>query len=364
MKAIVLVGGEGTRLRPLTYTTPKQLLPVVEVPMLERVVGHLAAHGVDEVVLSMGYRPDAFRARYPDGRAAGVELHYAVEPELLDTAGAVRFAAESAKLTESFLVVNGDVLTDIDITSLVAFHRDVGAAGTIALTPVEDPSRFGVVPTDETGRVQAFVEKPPPGESPTNLVNAGTYVLEPEILDDIPAGRRVSIERETFPQLVAAGTLFARRCDGYWLDTGTPEAYLKAHADLLGGLRGPSPAPGARQIAQEVWTLGTPEIGGTLGPRTLIGDGATVEAGAEVSGSVVGAGARVEGGAAVEDAVLLPGATVAEGAIVRRSVIGHRSVVSANAHVEPVTVVGDDVTVAPGSELRDARVPAGAPAGH
>ena len=185
MKAVVLVGGEGTRLRPLTLTTPKQMLPVVGVPMLERVLGHLARHGVDEAVLSLGYLPDAFLEAYPDGRAAGVSLAYAVEPEPLDTAGAIRFAATSAGVDDTFVVVNGDVLTDLDLTGLVAFHRRAGAQGTIALHPVADPSAFGVVPTDADGRVTAFVEKPPRGEAPTNQINAGTYVLEPSVLKRI-----------------------------------------------------------------------------------------------------------------------------------------------------------------------------------
>ena len=182
MKAVVLVGGEGTRLRPLTLSAPKQMLPIVGVPMIERVLGHLASHGIEEAVLSLGYLPDAFLEAYPDGRVAGMGLTYAVEPEPLDTAGAVRFAATFAGIDETFVVVNGDVLTDLDLTTLVAFHRERGAEGTIALHPVADPSAFGVVPTDDHGRVLAFVEKPPRDEAPTNEINAGTYVLEPSVL--------------------------------------------------------------------------------------------------------------------------------------------------------------------------------------
>ena len=244
MKAIVLLGGQGTRLRPLTYTTPKQLLPVVEVPMLERVLAHLQAHGVDEVVLSLGYRPDAFFAAYPDHRAAGVRLDYAVEPEPLDTAGAIAFAAGHAGIDETFIVVNGDVLTDVDTSALVDFHRAHGATATIHLKAVDDPTRFGVVPIDGDGRVIEFVEKPPADRVPTNLINAGTYVLEPEVLERIPAGRRVSVERETFPALAAEGAVFALASDAYWLDTGTPAAYLQANADLIDGSRPGPPAPG------------------------------------------------------------------------------------------------------------------------
>ena len=209
MKAVVLVGGEGTRLRPLTLSAPKQMLPIVGVPMIERVLGHLASHGIDDAVLSLGYLPDAFTEAYPDGRVAGMGVTYAVEPEPLDTAGAVRFAAAFAGIDETFVVVNGDVLTDLDLTALVAFHRERGAEGTIALHPVADPSAFGVVPTDDDGRVQAFVEKPPRDEAPTNEINAGTYVLEPSVLGRIPEGGRVSIERETFPAMVRDGGLFA-----------------------------------------------------------------------------------------------------------------------------------------------------------
>ncbi|HZQ57946.1 MAG TPA: nucleotidyltransferase family protein, partial [Acidimicrobiales bacterium] len=181
MRAVVLVGGEGTRLRPLTYAVPKQMLPVAEVPLIERVLTHLVAHGVSDVVLSLGYRPDAFIEAFPDGTCAGASLAYAVEEQPLDTAGAIRYAAEVAGVAETFLVFNGDVLSDLDITALIAFHRDRGAEATIALTPVEDPSAFGVVPTAPDGRVQAFIEKPAPGTAPTNLINAGAYVLEPSV---------------------------------------------------------------------------------------------------------------------------------------------------------------------------------------
>jgi mannose-1-phosphate guanylyltransferase len=196
------------------------MLPVMEQPMIERVLGQLAAHGIEDAVLSLGYRPDAFINAYPDGSAGGVRLSYAVEPEPLDTAGAIRFAADHAGVEDTFVVVNGDVLTDLDITALVNFHHSHHAEATISLTPVEDPSSYGVVPTDAQGKVEAFIEKPPRDEVPTNLINAGTYVLEPEVLARIPKGRRVSIERETFPSLVEAGTLFALGSDVYWIDTG------------------------------------------------------------------------------------------------------------------------------------------------
>lgn len=310
MKAVVLVGGEGTRLRPLTYTRPKQMLPVGGRPMIERVLGWLSGHGIDEAVLSLGYRPDAFISAYPDGRCAGVRLEYAVEDSPLDTAGAVRFAASTAGLDSTFVVVNGDVITDLDVTALVAFHRDRSAEGTIALTPVDDPSRFGVVPTDDEGRVVAFIEKPPKDEAPTNLINAGTYVLEASVLGRIPEGRRVSIERETFPELVAEGRLFAMASGTTWLDAGTPATYLAANLADAGG-------------------------------ESVVGQGVSLGAGAEVSGSVV-----------------MDGAVVEDGAVIRDSIVGCDAKIGSGAELTSLCVIGDGYAVEAGAVLAGERLPA------
>lgn len=326
----MLVGGFGTRLRPLTLHTPKQMLPVANRPMIERVVEHLGRHGVDQAVLALGYRPDAFTEAYPDGRCAGVDLHYAVEPEPMDTAGAIRFAARDAGIDDRFLVVNGDVLTDLDIGKLVARHADSGAEATIALHRVDDPSAYGVVPTEDDGRVIAFIEKPPRDEAPTTLINAGTYVLEASVLDRIPPGP-VNVERATFPSMVADGSLYAFDGDTYWIDAGTPSTYLAANIDLLDGSRGPAEQgidPGA-------------VVHGEL-ERSAVGPGAVVEATAVVRGSVVMAGARI-----------------AAGALVEGSVIGPRARVGVGARVVGGTVLGDDVVVADGETARGARIPEG-----
>ena len=367
MKAVVLVGGEGTRLRPLTLTTPKQMLPVVEEPMIERVVAHLHAHGVDEAVLSLGYRPDAFIDAYPSGRIAGVVVAYAVEPTPLDTAGAIRFAATHAGIDETFLVVNGDVLTDLDIGELVSFHRERGAEATIALTPVEDPSAFGVVPTDERGRVEAFIEKPPRDEAPTNLINAGTYVLEPSVLERIDADRRVSIERETFPALVTAGTLYARGSDAYWLDTGTPAAYVRAHLDLVLGRRPGVPAPGAERdasLGEGVWRIDDVSVAadGDRAARVrdaLLGAGAHVGEAALVERSVVGSGAVVEEGATVTGSVLLPGCRVAARATVEDSIVGPGATIGQSCTIQALSVIGAGAVTASGTVLDGERVSAG-----
>jgi len=310
------------------------MLPVAGRPMIEDVLAHLRHHGVDEVVLSLGYKPDAFLEAYPDATCAGVRLVYVVEPEPLDTAGAIAFAARQAGIDERFLVVNGDVLTDLDVSALVAFHQAAGAEGTIALTKVDDPSQFGVVPTEPDGRVIAFVEKPPRDEAPTDLINAGYYVLEPSVLDRIPAGRKVNIERETFPAMVADGRLFAVADPAYWLDVGTPERLLQASLDLLTGVR----------------------AGGPGGDVLLVGD-ATVDDGAEVARSVLGDGCRVAAGAVVTDAVLLPGVVVEAGAVVRRSVVGAGAVVSAGSTVTDLSVLGDCARTEPGATLSGVLLP-------
>jgi mannose-1-phosphate guanylyltransferase len=358
VKAVVLVGGEGTRLRPLTYTTPKQLLPVVEVPLLERVLAHLATVGVQEAILSLGYRPDAFVSAYPDATAAGVRLSYAVEPEPLDTAGAIRFAAVHGGVDDTFVAVNGDVLTDLDIGALVAYHRRHDALATLHLTAVDDPSRFGVVPTDADGRVLAFVEKPPPGHAPTNLINAGTYVLEPRVLEHIPAGRRVSIEREVFPELAVSGSVYGFASEAYWLDAGTPEAYLRAQSDLLDGTRPGAPTAGAYRLAEGVWAVGSPRVEGDVRRWSFVGDAAVIDVGGVVASSVVGAGAVVARGAVVEGSVLLSGARVGGGARVTGSIVGHDAVVAEGCVLSDLTVVGDRATVPAGARLTEARVPA------
>ena len=332
MRAVVLVGGFGTRLRPLTLTRPKQMLPIVDRPMLEHVLSHLAGHGIDDVVLSMGYKPDRFTDRYPSGTCAGVTLHYAVEPEPLDTAGAVRFAALDAGIDSRFVVVNGDVLTDLDITALIAFHQEHGAEGTIALQKVEDPSAFGVVPTDGDGKVQAFVEKPPRDEAPTDLINAGTYVLEPSVLDRIEGGRKVSIEREVFPAMVTDGTLYAMPGDTYWIDTGTPALYLRAQLDLLDGVRGD--------------------------PVAGVDPSSTVSPSASVVRSVVGADAVVGDSATVQESVVMSEAEIGAGARIERSIVGFGATVGVDA-VLVDTVVGDREAIPAGAELFDARVPEG-----
>lgn len=358
MIAIVLVGGVGTRLRPLTYALPKPMLPVVERPMIARVVEWLAGHGVTTAVLSLGYQPDAFVDAFPDGKWAGVDLLYAVEPEPLDTAGAIRFAACEAGVDgETLVVVNGDVLTDLDLGALIEFHGSRGGDATISLTPVEDPSAYGVVPTDSSGRVLAFIEKPRREDAPTNHVNAGTYVLEPAVVSSVPAGRRVSVEREIFPGLVERSALFALHSPAYWLDTGTPAHYLEAQIDILSGRRSGVALPECAKRSSGVYVAPGGSLEGEVRGCAFVGRDASVEAGAAIADAVIGASAYVACGARVVHSVLLPGAVVREGAVVEHSVVGPSSIVGANATVTGGSIVGAAALVPDGLLLDSARLP-------
>ncbi|MDQ6797576.1 MAG: NDP-sugar synthase [Actinomycetota bacterium] len=357
MRAVVLVGGEGTRLRPLTCAVPKQMLPVAEVPMIERVLAYLAAHGVTEAVLSLGYRHDDFLSALPSARALGLRIVVAVEPEPRGTAGAIRFAADAAGIAEPFLALNGDILTDLDLGALMAFHSDHGAEGTLALSSVADPTSFGLVAT-EGGRVTVFIEKPPPDRSGPGLVNMGAYVLEPSVLDRIPEAGAVSIERDVFPRMVADGSLFAMASTAYWADTGTPERFLAVQLDLLAGRRPGPPAPGAVDRGDGVWTMGTAVIDGQVRPPALVGTAAFIHGGATVESSVIGAGARVNEGATVRKSVLLPGAVVRADAVVDGCLVGEQAVIGEKAWLSDMAVVGPGVEVDPGARLQGVRVPA------
>jgi len=364
VKAVVLVGGEGTRLRPLTFTTPKPLLPIANQPHLERQLEWLASHGVDEVVLSMGYLPDAFHQHFRHDSFGHdvfgeVMLRYAVEDEPLGTAGAIRFAAEG--IDERVIVCNGDVLTDLDLGAMVRFHDDHGAEATISLTQVDDPSAFGVVPTQADGSVIAFVEKPAPGKAPSNWINAGTYVLEASFFRRIPPRLNVSVERETFPRLLAEpGLLFGYQSDAYWLDIGTPEKYLQAHDDVLAGRMGAAPAPRAREVSPGIWVQGdaTIEPDAHVDAPVLLGANARVEAGAQVRASVVGAGAVVETRARLDRAVVHDGARVSHGSSVYSSVVGADAVLKPDVALSAETIVGAGITVPSGTRISGGRVPA------
>jgi mannose-1-phosphate guanylyltransferase len=335
LHAIVLVGGFGTRLRPLTHTVPKSMLTVGNEPIITRLVRRLERCDVTTVTLALGFLPDPFLAAFPDGRCGRVELRYAVEPEPLDTAGAIRFAADFSGVDETFLAFNGDVICDVEVDTLVAEHRRTGAAATIHLTPVPDPSAFGVVETDPDGRVRRFIEKPPPGVTDSNLINGGTYVMEPTVLASIPAGEPVNVERVVFPELAAAGELYGMATDDYWIDVGRPDLLLQANLDRLAG--------------RYDTTLQHPASGGNG-----IDPDATIAIDALLSGSVVAADAEVGSRSVVTRSVLLAGARVGDDVLVQDSVVmGH---VADRARLRGA-VIGAEAEVQPGQEVTDERLP-------
>ena len=346
MQAVVLVGGEGTRLRPLTLETPKPMIPVMNTPFLERTLRRLKDAGIDDVILPAGYLPDAITSYFGDGSRLGLRLRYVIEETPLGTAGALKNI--EAYIDGPFFVLNGDVLTSLDLRAMLAFHRAKGGIGTIHLIEVDDPSPFGAVVHDADGRIRTFVEKPPRETAPSNEINAGTYLLERAVLDRIPAGRPVSIERETFPELIAAGEpLYAFTTDDYWIDLGRPEAYLDAHRHIFDGrmplgltpeVDGPGreTIPAAAVRAPVFVGLGcriAPDA--VVGPNTVLGDGCEVGSGAVVVDSLLWDGVVVGAGAHVEKAIVASRARIGAGArIGHGAVIGHDAEIAAGADIE------------------------------
>jgi mannose-1-phosphate guanylyltransferase len=320
----VLVGGKGTRLRPLTSETPKPILNLVDRPFLSYMIEWLASHGVDDIVFACGFLPDQLEQVLGSGSEGGPKLHYVVEPEPLGTGGAIKFSEEH--LQDRFFALNGDVLTDLDLTSLWNSHMERGASASLGLYPVEDPTGYGLVDLDDSGTVLDFHEKPGPEHAGPGLINAGTYVLEKSILAEVASGREVSIEREVFPSLIGKG-LSGVRLDGYWMDIGTPDRYLEASWDIVEGrvkTEVPINSEGIHQgIDCEIAT------GAKLGPRVVIGNRSKIAAGAEISNSVLISDCEIGEGAVITDSILSPGVHVAPGARVGQRVLGKNEVVDA-----------------------------------
>jgi mannose-1-phosphate guanylyltransferase len=349
LPAVILVGGLGTRLRPLTDRTRKDMLHLVDRPQLAYTFEHLRRFGVTRAIVSCGYLPTQIQEHFGD-RYGDLRLEYKVEEEPLGTGGAIRFAAEG--IDGPFFALNGDSLRETDLDALAAFHRERQARATILLTAVDDPTRYGLVRVDGSGRVLSFLEKPRPEEIDTDLINAGMYVLEPDVLDLIPPDRPVSIEREVFPQLVDEQAVYGVALSGYWLDIGTPDAYLQAHRDVL-----------ERNFVTELggelgadYTLVAPDAEvsseARLVPPVFVGSGASIGAGARIGSlAVIGAGAKVGAGAVVESSVIGAGATVGSGTSVAGSIVGERAELGADCDVRGLVVVGPGAKVGDGNML-------------
>lgn len=358
MRAVVLVGGEGTRLRPLTSTVPKPVVTLVDRPFLAYMLEWLARHGVDEVVLACGFLPTKLRDALGDGSRYGLHLTYVEEPEPRGTGGAVRFADEQLDggLGERFLVLNGDVLTDLDLGAQIARHDEAGARGTLALVPVEDPTAYGLVRLGAGGAVAGFLEKPKIEEIDTNLISAGAYVLERDVLDLIPPDRNVSIEREVWPALVGAGLHGHAHEGAYWLDIGTPDRYLQGSSDILAGnvRSGVTERLDAHGIARG----GDCVVDGHLHGPTLLGDGVHIAEGAVVGAhTVLGDRVRIEPGATVTAAVVLEDSVIGRGSTVREAIVAPGARIGADCTVTGGAVVGPGVVLGAGNVLdRGARV--------
>jgi mannose-1-phosphate guanylyltransferase len=342
MQALVLAGGEGTRLRPLTHTVPKPVMPLAGRPFLTFMLDWLRGHGVDDVLLSCGFLAhaveDVLGEQYEDMR-----LTYVHEDEPLGTAGPVRLAADEGLLADRLFILNGDVLTDMDLTSQLAFHEEKQAKATLALIAVENTASYGVVPTDEDGAVTEFLEKSP-GPAPTNRINAGAYVIEREVVERIPAGRAVSFEREVFPSLIGEG-LYGYLSDGYWIDIGTPERYLESTYDLLSG-RVKSTLPERDETGSLIYQ---PALiaGAHIGPQSVLGPHCSVGVESVVERSVLHEGVMVGSGCTIREAVLGDGVHVGDGVEIERGAmlgsgvtVGDGEVVEAGARVEPGARVG------------------------
>jgi mannose-1-phosphate guanylyltransferase len=320
--AIVLVGGLGKRLRPLTLSAPKPMLPTAGVPLMTHLLSRIRDAGVTHVVLGTSYRAEVFEGYFGDGATLGLELEYVVESEPLGTGGGIRNVAHRLR-GDTALVFNGDVLSGVDLGRLVQTHRDTAADVLLYLTKVEDPRAFGCVPTDDDGRVTAFLEKEP--NAVTDQINAGVYVFRRSVLESIPPGRPVSVERETFPQLLESGATVCGHVDtGYWRDLGTPRDFIEGSADLVRGIAptGALPGPVGQALVLPDAIIARDAI---LTGGSTIGVGCEIGAGAVIDGSVLFDGARVAAGACVVGSVVGAGASVGERTVLRDAVIGDRA---------------------------------------
>jgi NDP-sugar pyrophosphorylase family protein len=351
MKAILLAGGKGTRLRPLTIHTPKPIVPIFDRPFLTYQLDLLKRiPEIDEVILSLNYQPRRIEEIFGDGSETGLAIRYVVEPAPLGTGGAIRYAGET--LRESVVVFNGDVLTQVDLATVIALHRERKAKATLVLTPVENPSAYGLVETDADGNIQRFLEKPKPDEITCNTINAGIYVLEPDTFDRIPKDTPWSIERSFFPSLIERGETFVAHVDrGYWIDIGTPEKYIQVHHDVMDGRYKLEPFASNRSAP---WiSPGTRiEEGAVVEGPCFLDDGVVVKAGARIGPySVIGRQCHVEEHAVVEASIVWANSRISQEAVVRGSILGRHCHIGRNATVDAGAVLGDKSSVTDYSRL-------------
>jgi mannose-1-phosphate guanylyltransferase len=345
MQALILAGGEGTRLRPLTSTVPKPVVPLVDRPFIRFMLDWLRSHGVDDVVMSCGHLASGVRNVLGDGSAFGIALRYVEEPRPLGTGGAVKYA--EPLLQDRFLMLNGDVLTDIDVSGQIAHHEQTGARATLALTPVEDPSSYGLVRTRDGGEVTEFVEKPSPDQIDTRNISAGVYVLERSVLELLEAEQPASIERDVFPRLVGDG-LYGYVSEGYWLDIGTPERYLEGTFDILEGTV--TSAVQDRMGESYLCVEDRVENAGRIIPSALVETGCRIGAGTRIGGRVVlEHGVTVGDHTTIERAVVMQGAEIGRNCTISGCIVGGGVRIGDDCHVDGLSVLGEGVTIGAGN---------------
>ncbi len=347
MQAVILVGGEGTRLRPLTSTVPKPVVPLVDRPFISFMLDWLVRHGIDDVIMSCGFLASGVRNVLGDGAGFGIRLRFVEEPDPRGTAGALKFA--ESMLDERFLMLNGDVLTDIDLSAQIAQHETSGAKATLALVPVADPSAYGLVHLNDDRSVHDFLEKPSPDAIDTNLISAGAYVLEREILELVPPDRNVSIEREVWPRLIGEG-LYGFPSESYWLDIGTPERYLQGTFDII---EGNVKTPVTERLGEDWLAVDAgASVHGRVVPPAVIERGVRIAAGAHVGSLVVlGEGVSVGTGTTVERAVILRGAEIGENCTLRDCIVAGGCRIGANTQITGGAVLGEGVTIGAGNVI-------------
>jgi mannose-1-phosphate guanylyltransferase len=352
MKAAILVGGEGTRLRPLTFNTTKAMVPILNKPFLECLIGYLKEHGIDDIILAMSYLPDRIQSYLGDGAELGVHLTYLIEEQPLGTAGAVKNA--ETFLDEPFFVLNGDIVTSIDLTAMMRRHRKTKPKVSIALTPVDNPTIYGVVETDTKGMVRRFVEKPRPEQVTTNMINAGIYIVEPEVLSHIPPSTPSMFERHLFPLLLKMGEpILGYPSDTYWIDIGTPEKYLKVHHDLLSN-RALSSSPYWGNVKEDIQIGSNSKVhpSAAIEGPVLIGESCAIARGAKVKGpAVLGPRCKVAEGAVVEGAILWPDSKVGKKAMLKNCIVAAHCSIQEGSQVPDNCVLGDNVVVGRNNKL-------------
>ncbi len=342
VQAVILVGGKGTRLQPLTTERPKPIVSLVDRPFMAYMLEWVASHGITDVIMCCGFLPDALQEVLGDGSRYGVSLTWVIEPDPRGTAGALKMA--EPHIDGRFVMLNGDVLTDIDLGAQIRQHDETGATGTLGLVPVEDPTAYGLVRVHHDQRVSGFLEKPDPAEIDTDLISAGVYVLEPSVLEMIPPDRMVSIEREVWPRLVDHGLYGCQHRSAYWMDIGTPERYLEGTADILAGRVRTRVVDRLNDGAIDASATVAADL--DLSPEALVDAGARIGSNVRVGGgSVVGPDVTIDDDVIVENAVIMAGARIASGARLRRCVVGENAEIGPNVRLSGASMVGDGAVI-------------------